>query len=157
MHGAIFFLLENLALQSGLGQMPAWGIAITWQQLFRLQKRRTITLECGFLRKFWTISSTLKLFHSIFHSILKFYEELVVQNLCRELHSSVMVRCFRKLKSCCYVIAIPSGCHPYPNPNCNARFWSKKKIASCISFPVPAYCITHSLPNCESNLGAEGW
>ena len=49
-------------------------------------------------------------------------EELVMQNLHREPHSSVMVRRFRKLKSCCYVIAIPSGWHPCPNPNCNARF-----------------------------------
>ena len=40
----------------------------------------------------------------------------------RELHSSVTIRRFRKLKSCCYVIAIPSGWHPCPNPNCNARF-----------------------------------
>ena len=52
-----------------------------------------------------------KIFHSIFHSILKFYKELVVQNLRREPHSSVTVRRFRKLKSCFYVIAIPSGWH----------------------------------------------
>ena len=84
-------------------------------------------------------------------------EELVMQNLRRELHSSITVCCFRKLKSCCYVIAIPSGWHPCPNPNCNARFWSKKKIALCISFPVPAYCITHAQPKRESNLGAEDW
>ena len=33
-------------------------------------------------------------------------EELVVQNLRREPHSSVTVRCFRKQKSCCHLIAI---------------------------------------------------
>ena len=42
--------------------------------------------------------------------------------LTQEPHSSVTVRCFRKLKSCCYVIAIPSCWHRCPNPNCNARF-----------------------------------
>ena len=51
--------------------------------------------------------------------LLIVYEELVVQNLRSEPHSSVTVRRFRKLKSCCYVIAIPSGWHPCPNPNCN--------------------------------------
>ena len=54
-------------------------------------------------------------------------EELVVQNLRREPHSSVTVRRFRKLKSCCYVIAIPSDWHCCPNPNCYARFRSKKR------------------------------
>ena len=48
-------------------------------------------------------------------------------NLTHEPHSSVMVRRFRKQKSCCHVIAIPSGWHRCPNPNCNARFWSKKR------------------------------
>ena len=65
-------------------------------------------------------------FHFPFRSIFYSNEELVVQNLRREPHSSIMVRRFRKLKSCCYVIAIPSGWHRCPNPNCNARFWSKK-------------------------------
>ena len=45
--------------------------------------------------------------------ILKFvanrYEELVVQNLRRESHLSVTVRCFCKWKSCTHVIAIPRG------------------------------------------------
>ena len=52
----------------------------------------------------------------------KFDEELVEQNLRREPHSSVTIRRFRKLKSCFYIIAIPSGWHRCPNPNCNARF-----------------------------------
>ena len=53
------FLLQNLALQLGLGQRcQPEGIAITWQQLFGLRKRRTVTLECGSLRKFWTTSSS---------------------------------------------------------------------------------------------------
>ena len=81
-----------------------------------------------------------------------------MQNLRRKPHSSVMVRHFRKLKSCCYVIAIPSGWHRCPNPNLLTvmqGFEAKKKVASCISFPVPAYCITHSQPNRESNPGAE--
>ena len=91
-----------------------------------------------------------------FHSKTNAYEELVVQNLRREPHSSITVSRFRKLKSCCYVIAIPSGWHPCPNPNTNARFWSKKK-ALCTSFPVPAYCVIHSLPNHDSNPGVEGW
>ena len=57
-----------------------------------------------------------------FRSISFSNEELVVQNLRKEPHSSVTVRRFRKLKSCCYIIAIPSGWHRCPNPNCNARF-----------------------------------
>ena len=36
-------------------------------------------------------------------------EELVVQNLRREPHSSVTVRRFRKRKSWCHVIAIPQA------------------------------------------------
>ena len=62
-----------------------------------------------------------------------------MQNLCREPHSSVTVRRFCKLKSCYYVIAISSGWHPCPNPNCNARFWSKKKD-SFVHF-LPSSCI----------------
>ena len=70
---------------------------------------------------------SLSYFSITFPSPIHFYEELVVQNLRREPHSSVTVRRFRKLKSCCYVIAIPSDWHCCPNPNCNARFWSKKR------------------------------
>ena len=61
MHEAIFFLLQNLALQLGLGQgCQPEGIAITWQQLFSLQKRHTVTLECGSLHKFCMTSSSLE-------------------------------------------------------------------------------------------------
>ena len=67
MHEAIFFLLQNLALQLGLGQgCQPEGIAITWQQLFSLSKRRTIMLECGSLRKFCTTSSSSLLPHEDF-------------------------------------------------------------------------------------------
>ena len=42
------FLLQNLAFQLGLEQRcQPEGIAITWQQLFCLQKRRTVTLEAA--------------------------------------------------------------------------------------------------------------
>ena len=59
MHKAIFFLLQNLALQLGLGQeCQPEGIAILYQQLFNLRMRHTITLECGSLRKFCTTSSS---------------------------------------------------------------------------------------------------
>ena len=59
MHKAIFFLLQNLALQLGLGQRcQPEGIAITWQQLLSLRKRRTVTFECGSLRMFCTTSSS---------------------------------------------------------------------------------------------------
>ena len=84
--------------------------------LVGLWKRSTIMLDCGCLRDFCMTS------FSCYE-----YEELVVQNLRRKPHSSVMVRRFRKLNSCCYVIAIPSGWHRCPNPNCNERFWSKKR------------------------------
>ena len=41
-------ILLNLALQLGLGQRcQPEGIAITWQQLFCLRKRRTVVLECN--------------------------------------------------------------------------------------------------------------
>ena len=43
------------------------------------------------------------------HSHNHIYQELVVQNLRRELHSSVTVRRFRKQKSCHHVIAIPQA------------------------------------------------
>ena len=56
------------------------------------------------------------------HSYNTRNKELVVQNLRKEPHPSLTVRCFRKLKSCYYVIAIPSGWHSCPNPNCNTRF-----------------------------------
>ena len=52
-----------------------------------------------------------------------------------------MVRRLRKRKSCWHVIAIPQASIAAPTLTCNARVWSKKKIALCISFPVPAYCI----------------
>ena len=66
-----------------------------------------------------------------------------MQNFRRELHSSVMVRRFRKLKSCCYTIAIPSGWHPCSNPNCNARFRSKKK-ESFMHF-LSSFCALHHM------------
>ena len=54
------FLLQNLALQLGLGQRcQPEGIAITWQQLFCLWKRHIVTLECGSLHKFCMTSSSL--------------------------------------------------------------------------------------------------
>ena len=52
-----FALIPCITVRVGAA-MPAWGIAITWQQLFRLRKRRTAMLECGSLRKFWTTSSS---------------------------------------------------------------------------------------------------
>ena len=56
---SIFFFAWKPFIAVRIGAaMPAWEIAITWQQLFRLWKRRTITLECGSLRKFWMTSSS---------------------------------------------------------------------------------------------------
>ena len=66
-------------------------------------------------------------------SIGKDDEELVGQNLRREPHSSIMVRRFRKQKSCCHVIAIPSGWHRCPNPNCNARVAEGWKLGTIIT------------------------
>ena len=80
------------------------------------------------------------------HSYNTRNEELVVQNLRREPHSSVTVCRFCKLKSCCYVIAIPSDWHCCPNPNCYARFRSKKGYymlhlqGSCLLYHI---CTTH--------------
>ena len=37
--------------------------------------------------------------------------------------------------------SLPLGWHCCPNPNCNSRFLSRKKIAPCIFFPVPSYCV----------------
>ena len=58
----VVFLLENLALQLGLGQRcQPEGIAITCQQLFLLWKRRIVLLDCSCLHKFWMTSfSSLK-------------------------------------------------------------------------------------------------
>ena len=69
----------------------------------------------------------------------KLHEELVMQNLRREPHSSVTVRLFRNQKSCCHVIAAPTL-------TVMQGFEAKKKIALCISFPVSAYCVAHSQP-----------
>ena len=82
-------------------------------------------------------------------------KELVVQNLRREQHSSETVRRFRKQKSCCHVIAIPSGWHRCPNPNYKAKFWSQKKIAPC-SFSHPSFysVLFHST---QSQPQYDGW
>ena len=85
--------------------------------------------------------SLLKFFHSIFHSILKFYEELVIENLRREPHSSVTVRRFRKQKKCCQVIAIPQAGIVAPTLTVLQGFKAKKKTAPSVSYPVPAHCI----------------
>ena len=92
--------------------------------------------------------------HQNFHSILYHDEELVVQNLRREPHSSVTVRRFCKLKSCCYVIVIPLGWHRCPNPNCNAI--KQKKVAMYISFQIPAYCITVCTTHLRIEPGCRG-
>ena len=99
-------------------------------------------------------------------TMMTYYEELVVQNLCREPHSSVTVRRFCKQKTCCHVRnCYPSDWHRCPNPHCNVRFLSKKKkITPCISFPVPAYGAytpNYSIPRiCSSSAiepGCGGW
>ena len=54
------------------------------------------------------------------------YEELVVQNLRREPHSSVMVRRFRKQRSCCHVIAIPQAGIAAPTLTVMQGFEAKK-------------------------------
>ena len=104
--------------------VPEWNAL-----LFDFTKTsRFFFLQSGFIlyiQGFQNNYLTFQCFH--FDQCGYSYEELVVQNLRRELHSSVTVRRFRKLKSCYYVIAIPSGWHPCPNPNCNARFWSKQR------------------------------
>ena len=91
-----------------------------------------------------------------FHSIFLVDKELVVQNLRREPHSSVTVRRFRKLKSCCYVIAIPSGWHRCPNPNCNARFWSKNTSLRTYPSRFLHTASQFAQPIRESNPGEEG-
>ena len=62
---------------------------------------------------------------------------------------------FTKMKR--FIRVYSSGSGSVRHPGCNARFWSKKKIALSIFFQVPAYCIPHAQPNRESNPGAEGW
>ena len=66
MQRAIFFLLENLALQLRLRQrcQPLW-IAITWHQLFRLRKRRTVSLHCGCLREFCMTSFSCRAWYGM--------------------------------------------------------------------------------------------
>ena len=78
------------------------------------------------LKTYHFIFHSMLKFSSIFHSALPYYEELVVQNLRREPHSSVTVRRFRKLKGCCHVIAIPSGWHSCPNLTVMQSFEVKK-------------------------------
>ena len=73
------------------------------------------------LNHFWGCKPKLVL---LFLSFV--YEELVVQNLCREPHSSVTVRRIRKLKSCYYVIAIPQAGIPAPTLTVMQGFKAKK-------------------------------
>ena len=74
------------------------------------------------------------------------YEELVVQNLRREPHSSVTVCRFRKLISCCYVIAIPQA--GIPAPALTVMQCHFRKLKSCcyvIAIPqagIPAPALT---------------
>ena len=60
--------------------------------------------------------------------------------MCCAIYFAVFNKCDRLAKKLLPRNCFPSGWHRCSNPNCNARF-SKKKIASCISFPVPAYCM----------------
>ena len=55
-------------------------------------------------------------------------EELVVQNLCREPHSSVTVRCFCKRKSCCHVIVIPQAGIATPTLTVMQGLEAKKRL-----------------------------
>ena len=94
-------------------------------------------------------------------AILFFDEELVVQNLCREPHSSVTIRHFRKQKSCCHVIAIPQAGIAAPNLTVMQGFEAKKE---CSMHFLPCSCVlclyfvffysTHLQPKRESNPGA---
>ena len=60
--GLLFFAWKRYIAIKVLAAMPAWGIAITWQQLFRLRKRRTITLDRGCLHDFCMTSFSSKIF-----------------------------------------------------------------------------------------------
>ena len=135
--------------------MPAWGIVITWQQLFHKQKRRTVTLDCGCLHEFWITG----------FSCFKYKRgAIVVQNLHREPHSSIIVRRFHKQKSCCHIIAIPQAGIAAPTLTVNARFWSKKGCSlhflsqSCV---LRLYSVffhsTHSQPKQRFEPGCGGW
>ena len=107
--------------------------------------------------------SALKSRNLTFHSIDEHNEELVVQNLRREPHSSVMVRRFRKRKSCCHKIAIPQAGIAAPTLTVMQGFAAKKKIAQCISFPIPAHCVytpyssIPRIPNSSANRTRVRW
>ena len=64
-----------------------------------------------------------------------FNEELVVQNLRREPHSSITVRRFCKRKSCCHVIAILQAGIAAPTLTVMQGFEAKKRLLR--EFPYP--------------------
>ena len=75
-------------------------------------------------------------FHLIFfHSTVKFYEELVVQNLRREPHSSITIRRFHKRKSCCHVIAIPQAGIAAPTLTVMQGFKANKRLLCAFPYP----------------------
>ena len=53
----------------------------------------------------------------------------------RQPQSSVTVRRFRKLNSCCHIIAIPQAGIAAPTLTVMQGFQANKKIAPCFSFP----------------------
>ena len=82
-----------------------------------------------------------------FHSTLKIYVKLVIQNLCRQPQWSVTVRRFRKQKSCCLVIAIPQAGIAPPTLAVMQAFQAKKRLLGACSFQSPRTAsILHILP-----------
>ena len=63
-------------------------------------------------------------------------EKLVIKNSCRQLQWSVMVRRFRKQKSCCHVIAIPQAGIAAPTLTVMQGFEAKKWLLRAFSFPL---------------------
>ena len=92
----------------------------------------------------------------IFHSMLarQASHSKLTQGAALKRNGTLLSQVKKLLPHNCY----PSGWHLCPNPNCNARFSSKKKIARCISIPAPAYCVyTPYIAQARIEPGCDGW
>ena len=104
-----------------------------WRKSFRTRLPTTIQLTTTVLVSFSIFRSIPTQLSTMIQPTTTCHEELVIQNLRREPHSSVMVRRFHKRKSCCHVIAISQAGIAAPILTATKGFQAKKMLRS---FPL---------------------
>ena len=92
-----------------------------------------------------------------FHTMPWLNEELVVQNSCREPHSSVTIRRFRKRKSCCHVIAIPQAGIAALTLTVMQGFKANKKLLRAYPFPLRIVPFQAIAAQARIKPGCGGW